>query len=176
MCGCWKIADATHNFPLSYHKYIFKRIIFIQPNFFLQKIIPPSFSTSISKTFLFLPFLSKPPLSSAFRSLKWGYLNLKYISHKNHDSTSFYPQRKNSIFISRFYSKFLNRVKKQFKMLLVNFAAYDSAFKIELNHIYCYWAYTQTHMYTITKSWNFFLYNSWYSFKSFPFQNKVTPF
>ena len=35
-----------------------------------------SFSTPISKKFLFLPFLSKPLLKSAFRSLKWGFLFL----------------------------------------------------------------------------------------------------
>ena len=29
---------------------------------------------SNSKTFLFVPFLSKPYLKSAFRSFKWGFL------------------------------------------------------------------------------------------------------
>ena len=38
--------------------------------------IPSSLSPSNSKTFLFLKFLSKPLLKSAFRSLKWGFLTL----------------------------------------------------------------------------------------------------
>ena len=40
-------------------KALLKRIIFIMLNYFLQKIIPLSFSMSIFKTFLFSPFLSR---------------------------------------------------------------------------------------------------------------------
>jgi hypothetical protein len=59
-------------------KALLKRIIFIMLNYFLQKIIPLSFSMSIFKTFLFLPFLSRFLLKSSFRNLKWGYLTFQW--------------------------------------------------------------------------------------------------
>ena len=39
----------------------------------MKKIIPPSFSTSNSKTFLVLQILSKPLLKSAFLEFKVGF-------------------------------------------------------------------------------------------------------
>ena len=53
--------------------------IYRQPWFFIWKyiyiiIIPPSFSASNFKTFLFLLFLSKPLLKSSFLILKWNLL------------------------------------------------------------------------------------------------------
>ena len=51
------------------------------PSFFIKRIIffkhffqNTTFSTSNSKTFLFLQFLFKPLFNSTFPSLKWGFL------------------------------------------------------------------------------------------------------
>ena len=51
----------------------FKRMIFFLNQYFLPKIIPLSFSTSNSKTFLVLQFLSKPILKSTFCCLRQSF-------------------------------------------------------------------------------------------------------
>ena len=56
-----------------------KRIMFIKKKLQLEKIIQPSFSMSISKTFLFLPFFKRLLLKIHFRILKWVFLILKWV-------------------------------------------------------------------------------------------------
>ena len=52
--------------------------MFIKKKLQLEKIIQPSFSMSISKTFLFLPFFKRLLLKIHFRILKWVFLILKW--------------------------------------------------------------------------------------------------
>ena len=66
---CWKVITPVirirHIFN-QWFRIVWIRIIFIIDVFSLKTKIPPSFSTSKSKAFLFLQFLSKPLLKSAF--------------------------------------------------------------------------------------------------------------